>query len=75
MALWEHSMAMKAHTGDKNMNREPYCTWTEHGKSGDYYKPSCTNMPFNVIKWAKKNNRNIIDLFQSCPFCGRKVKL
>ena len=57
-------------------NNSPVCIWKEspNGK-GDYYVPSCLDTRINVIKWAKKHNRNIIDLFMSCPFCGRKVKL
>ena len=49
------------------------CPWQECKNNKDWFYVGCIHQKVNIWKLAKKKHITLIQLFQSCPYCGRKV--
>jgi hypothetical protein len=51
------------------------CKWQETPNNPDWFYVGCINQKVNVWKLAKKKHLTMIQIFQSCPYCGHKVTI
>lgn len=58
-----------------NENSPIPCTWEECGNNPDWFKAGCINQKVNIWKLCKKKHITPVQLFMSCPYCGRKINL
>ena len=51
------------------------CNWKEQSNNPDWFYCGCINQKINIWKICKKKHITPIQIFQSCPYCGKRVNL
>ena len=51
------------------------CKWEEVENNKDWFYCGCIKQKVNIWKLCKKKHITPIQLFLSCPYCGKKVVL
>ena len=51
------------------------CVWNETKNNPDWFYCTCINSKINVWKLCKKKHITMVQLFQNCPYCGKRVVL
>ena len=51
------------------------CKWKEVENNKDWFYCSCINQKVNIWKLCKKRGITPVQVFISCPYCGKKVDL
>ena len=57
---------------EEKLNMIP-CKWQECENNKDWFYIDCIKRKVNVWKLAKKNNKSMVQIFLSCPYCGGRV--
>lgn len=51
------------------------CVWKEQGNNPDWFYVGCIKNKVNIWKLCKKRGITPIQMFLSCPYCGKKVSM